>query len=224
MKRILVIDDDTMLLSTLKRGLSYDGFAVDTASTGEEGVTIARDHVPDVVVLDIMMPGMDGLEVLRKLRAGDPTLPILLLTGKDAPVDQVTGLQQGADDYVIKPFRWDVLIARVHALVRRQQAERPPVLRFADLSLDTADRRARRGVREIDLTATEYELLRQFLQYPRRVLPREMLMDRVWGLDFEGGTNVLETYVKQLRQKLESDGEKRLIHTLRGTGYILRED
>lgn len=224
MKRILVIDDDQTLLSTLKRGLSYDGFAVDVASSGEDGLAIARDRAPDLVMLDIMMPGLDGLEVLRRLRAGDPALPILLLTGKDAPADQVSGLQLGADDYVIKPFRWEILLARVHALVRRQQAERPPVLRFADLSLDTAERRARRGTRDIDLTGTEYELLRQFLQHPRRVLPREMLMDRVWGYDFEGGTNVLETYVKQLRQKMESSGESRLIHTIRGTGYILRED
>jgi DNA-binding response OmpR family regulator len=223
MKRILVIDDDVALLNTLKRGLSYDGFAVETAASGEAGLENAREHAPDLIVLDVMMPGLDGMEVLRRLRAADEQLPILMLTAKDAPADQVRGLQQGADDYVIKPFRWEVLLARVHALLRRHDAERPPILRFADISLDTGERRARRGQREIELTGTEYELLRQFLEHPRRVLPRDFLMDRVWGYDFEGGTNVLETYVKQLRQKLEAGGEERLIQTLRGTGYILRE-
>ncbi|HMM40404.1 MAG TPA: response regulator transcription factor [Thermomicrobiales bacterium] len=223
MKRVLAIDDDVTLLSALKRGLSYDGFVVDVAASGDEGLAAARYHTPDLVILDIMLPGIDGLEVLRRLRAADPSLPVLLLTGRDTAADQVQGLSLGADDYVVKPFTWDVLLARVHALLRRQDAERPPVLRFADLSLDTAGRRARRAAREFDLTTTEYELLRQFLEHPRRVLPRDFLMDRVWGFDFEGGTNVLETYVKQLRQKIESGGEDRLIHTIRGVGYVLRE-
>jgi len=223
MKRILAIDDDLALLSTLKRGLSYDGFAVDVAPSGPEGLAMARDRTPDLVILDIMLPGIDGLEVLRRLRAADPSLPVLLLTGRDTSEDQVRGLKEGADDYVVKPFTWDVLLARVHALLRRQDADRPSVLRFADLSLDTAGRRARRAGREFDLTTTEYELLRQFLEHPRRVLPRDFLMDRVWGFDFDGGTNVLETYVKQLRQKMERDGEDRLIHTIRGVGYVLRE-
>lgn len=224
MKRILIVDDDTTLLGTLKRGLSYDGFAVETASSGEEAFRFAREHAPDMVILDVMMPGVDGLEVLNRLRAADPNLPILMLTARDAPADQVRALGLGADDYVVKPFGWDVLLARVHALLRRQEAERPPVLRFADLSLDTAERRARRGTREINLTGTEYELLKQFLEHPRRALPRDFLMNRVWGYSFEGGTNVLETYVKQLRQKLEAGGKPRLIQTLRGTGYILREE
>lgn len=223
MKRILVIDDDTTLLGTLKRGLSYDGFIVDIASSGEEGLTIARERAPDLIILDIMMPGLDGLEVLQRLRAADPQLPILMLTARDAPVDQVAGLNRGADDYVAKPFTWDVLLARVRALLRRHEAEQPAILRFADLGLDTGGRQALRGDRVIDLTTTEYDLLHQFMQHPRRVLPREFLMDRVWGYDFEGSTNVLETYVKQLRQKLEADGEPRLIQTLRGAGYILRE-
>jgi DNA-binding response OmpR family regulator len=224
MKRVLVIDDDPSLVNTLRRGLSYDGFAVDAATSGEQGLASARERQPDLVILDVMMPGLDGLEVLRRLRAADPKLPVLLLTAKDAPADQVRGLETGADDYVIKPFTWDVLLARVHALLRRQEAERPPMLRFADLSLDTGERRAHRAGRAIDLTTTEYELLRQFLEHPRRVLPRDLLMDRVWGYDFYGGTNVLETYVKQLRQKLESEGDARLIHTVRGAGYILREE
>ena len=153
----------------------------------------------------------------------DEQLPVLLLTARDAPADQVQGLEQGADDYVVKPLTFEVLLARVRALLRRHETERPTVLRFGDLGLDTGTRRARRGEREIDLTSTEYDLLHQFMEHPRRVLPRDFLMERVWGYDFEGNTNVLEVYVKQLRQKLEAAGEPRLIHTLRGTGYVLRE-
>jgi DNA-binding response OmpR family regulator len=223
MLRTLVIDDDPAVTSVLKRGLSYEGFAVDTAGSGAEGLALARERYPDVVILDWMMPGLDGMEVLRRLRAADANLPILMLTGKDAPTDQVQGLKRGADDYVVKPFTFDVLAARVRALLRRRDGERPATLRFADLALDTETRRAGRGEREIDLTKTEYDLLHQFLAHPRRVLSRDFLMDRVWGYEFEGGTNVLETYVKQLRQKLEEGGEPRLIHTLRGTGYVLRE-
>ena len=224
MKRVLVIDDDPAVTSVLKRGLSYEGFAVDTAGSGEEGLALARENAPDLVILDIMMPGLDGLEVLRRLRAADAALPVLLLTGKDAPADQIKGLETGADDYVLKPFTFEVLAARVRALLRRHDAEQPAVLRFADLVLDTGTHRARRGEREIDLTSTEYDLLHQFLQHLRRVLPKEFLMERVWGYDFGGNTNVLEVYVKQLRQKLEANGEPRLIQTLRGTGYILREE
>ena len=220
MQRILVTDDDPAVTSVLKRGLSYEGFAVDTAATGEEGLAIARQHAPDLVVLDIMMPGIDGLEVLRRLRAADAQLPVLMLTAKDAPADQVEGLSQGADDYVTKPFTFEVLLARVRALLRRHDADRPAVLRFADLALDTETRQARRGERTVDLTGTEYDLLQQFLEHPRRVLPKDFLMDRVWGYDFDGNANVLEVYVMQLRQKL---GEPRLIHTVRGAGYVLRE-
>lgn len=223
MKHILVVDDDQAITGTLKRGLSYEGFVVEVASSGEEGLAHVRERVPDLVILDIMMPGIDGLEVLKRLRAADPQLPILMLTAMDAPIEQAAGLNLGADDYVVKPFAWDVLIARVRALLRRQEADRPAVLRFADLGLDSGTRQATRGDRDIPLTATEYDLLRQFLEHPRRALPKEFLMDRVWGYDFVGSTNVLETYVKQLRQKLEAGGESRLIQTLRGTGYILRE-
>lgn len=224
MQRILVIDDDPAITSVLKRSLAYEGFAIDVAASGEEGLTIARTRYPDLVILDVMMPGLDGYDVLARLRAGDPHLPVLMLTAKDAPADQVRGLTQGADDYVVKPFTFEVLLARIHALLRRQETDRPPVLRFADLALDTETRQAQRGERVVDLTTTEYELLQQFLAHPRRVLPKDFLMDRVWGYDFEGNTNVLETYVKQLRQKLEAEGEPRLLHTLRGTGYVLRED
>lgn len=224
MCRILVIDDDRGITSVLKRGLTYEGYTVNTADSGYEGLTIARDHVPDLVILDLMLPGLDGFGVLERLRAADAHLPVIMLTARDAPADQVQGLEHGADDYVVKPFTFDVLAARVKAVLRRRELDQPEVLHFADLSLDTGGRRARRGEREIDLTSTEYEVLRQFLLHPRRVLPKYLLMDRIWGYDVEGSSNVVEVYVKQLRQKLEASGGSRLIHTLRGAGYILRED
>lgn len=223
MQRVLVIDDDVTLTSVLKRGLSYEGFTVDTATTGPQGLSIARDHAPDLVILDVMLPGIDGFEVLRRLRSADEDVPVLMLTARDAPADQVKGLEAGADDYVAKPFTFSVLAARVKALLRRHEVERPDVLRFDGLSLDTETRRACRNVRNIELTSTEYEVLRQFLLHPRRVLPKHFLMDRVWGYDMEGSSNVLEVYVKQLRHKLEAAGEPRLIHTFRGAGYVLRE-
>ena len=223
MQRILVIDDDPVLTSTLKRGLAYEGFTVDTAGTGSRGLSIARDHTPDLVVLDVMMPELDGFQVLERLRAADANLPVLMLTARDQPADQVRGFEAGADDYVAKPFTFEVLTARIKALLRRREADHPETLRFADLTLDTGTRRAQRGGREIDLTSTEYEVLRQFLLHPRRVLPKHFIMDRVWGYDVEGSSNVLEVYVKQLRQKLEAAGEPRLIHTFRGAGYVMRE-
>lgn len=223
MQRILVIDDDPAVTSVLKRGLAYEGYSVDTAATGAHGLAIARDHVPDLVILDVMLPGSDGFEILRRLRVADPDLPVMMVTARDAPSDQVHGLDGGADDYVVKPFTFEVVVARVKALLRRHEIERTEVLRFEDLSLDTGTRRARRGGRDIDLTTTEYEVLRQFLLHPRRVLPKHMLMDRVWGYDIEGSSNVLEVYIRQLRQKLEASGEKRLVHTVRGAGYVLRE-
>ena len=223
MQRILVIDDDPAVTSVLKRGLAYEGYSVDTAATGAHGLAIARDHAPDLVILDVMLPGSDGFEILRRLRVADPDLPVMMVTARDAPSDQVHGLDGGADDYVVKPFTFEVVVARVKALLRRHEIERAEVLRFGDLSLDTGTRRARRGGRDIDLTTTEYEVLRQFLLHPRRVLPKHMLMDRVWGYDVEGSSNVLEVYIKQLRQKLEASGEQRLVHTVRGAGYVLRD-
>ena len=224
MQRALIVDDDPAIRTVLKRGLAYAGFAVDTADSGTAAFAIARERYPDVVILDVTMPGLDGIEVLQRLRVADAQLPILMLTAKDGADDQVQALKGGADDYVTKPFTFEILAARIQALLRRHTAERPPVLHFADLTLDTESRHALRGNRTIELTTTEYDLLRQFLDHPQRVLPKDFLMDRVWGYDFEGSTNVLETYVKQLRQKLEADGEPRLIQTLRGTGYVLREE
>ena len=223
MQRILVIDDDAALTSTLKRGLAYEGYTVDAANSSRHGLTLARERTPDLVILDLMLPDLDGFEVLARLREADPELPVIMLTARDEPENQVKGLECGADDYVVKPFTFQVVVSRVKALLRRRTADRAEVLRFADLALDAGLRRAQRGQRDIDLTLTEYEVLRQFLLHPRRVLPKSFLMDRVWGYAVEGGSNVLEVYVKQLRQKLEAAGEPRLIHTFRGAGYLLRE-
>ncbi|HET8852803.1 MAG TPA: response regulator transcription factor [Ktedonobacteraceae bacterium] len=222
MQHILVIDDDPAVTSLLKRGLSYEGFAVETARSGVEGLTIARERPSDLVVLDVMMPGLNGYEVLQRLRAADEQLPVLMLTAKDATADQVQGLESGADDYVIKPFTFEVLLARIRSLLRRQQVDHPPVLRFVDLSLDTGSHRVQRGSREIPLTSLEFKLLSEFLIHPRQVLSKDVLLERVWGYDFDA--NIVEVYVKQLRQKLEATGEPRLIQTMRGVGYVLREE
>lgn len=223
MSRILVVDDDASVTSVVKRGLAYDGFTVDTASSGQQGLAIARDHPPDLAILDVAMPGMDGYEVLTRLRSVDVHLPVLMLTAHDNTSDQVRGLESGADDYVVKPFLFEVLTARIKALLRRAEHDHPEVLRYANLALDTGTRQAQRGARTIDLTFTEYEVLRQFLMRPRRVIPKHLLMDRVWGFDVGGSSNIVEVYVKQLRHKLEAAGEPRLIHTFRGAGYVLRE-
>jgi len=221
MQRILVIDDDPSVTSLLKRGLSYEGFQVETAGSGPEGLTIAREHPSDMVILDIMMPDLNGFEVLQRLRAGDELVPVLMLTAKDAPDDQVHGLTLGADDYVLKPFSFEVLLARIQALLRRQRVDHPPVLRFADLSMDIGSHEVRRGQRDVFLTSQEFKLLQELLSHPRQVLSKDILLDRVWGYDFGG--NVVEVYVKQVRQKLEAAGEPRLIHTIRNVGYVLRE-
>jgi len=221
--RILVIDDDPSITSLLKRGLSYEGFKVQTAASGKEGLDVAREQPPDLIILDVMMPGIDGMEVCRRLRAADSALPIIMLTARDAASDQVLGLQTGADDYVIKPFTFEVLLARIKALLRRTETTGAEQLRFADLVLDTGTHSARREQREIDLTTTEYDLLHEFILHPRQVLSKEQILERVWGYNFEGNYNILEVYVRYLRTKLEAEGESRLIHTVRGAGYLLRE-
>ncbi len=220
--RILIIEDDEAILRFLRRGLAYEGYIVDTAPEGQSGLALARDHPPDLIVLDWMLPGLDGLEVCRRLRAGG-TVPILMLTAKDTIHDRVQGLDAGADDYMVKPFDLDELLARIRALMRRAQPNRPKVLRFADLSLDTGTRQAARGDRVISLTAKEYELLELFLRHPRQVMTRDTIFDHVWGYDFGGESNIIEVYVRYLRQKLESNSEPRLLHTVRGMGYVLRE-
>ena len=221
MQRILVIDDDPAVTSLLKRGLSYEGFAVETAPSGHQGLESARERPPDLVILDVTMPGLNGFEVLERLRAAGEELPILMLTARDAPSDQVRGLESGADDYVVKPFPFEVLLARVHSLLRRRQVEHLAALHFEDLSLDTGSHRVFRGRRELALTSMEFKLLHEFLLHPRQVLSKDVLLERVWGYDF--GENIVEVYVKQLRQKLEADGEPRLLQTLRNFGYVLRE-
>jgi two-component system response regulator MprA len=222
LSRVLVIDDDDNIRSSLKRALSYAGFTVEVAEHGEAGLQKALVTPPDVVVLDIMMPGLSGLEVCRRLREGDD-VPILMLTARDDIPDRVTGLEAGADDYLVKPFALEELIARLKALLRRrrpQEANRPS---FADLIIDLGTREAHRGSRLLQLTAKEFDLLAAFLRNPRRVLSRHQLLEQVWGFDSEVDTHVLEVYVGYLRQKLEEQGEGRLIHTLRGVGYVLRE-
>jgi len=221
-ERILIIEDDPAILKLLQRGLSYEGYTVDVATDGRMGLNLARDHHPDLVILDWMLPGMDGLEVCRRLRLGGG-LPILMLTAKDTIGDRVQGLDAGADDYMVKPFDLEELLARIRALLRRTQAERVQVYTFADLKMDTSSRIVTRGSRQIQLTAKEFELMELFLRHPRQVLTREIIFDRVWGYDFGGESNVLEVYIRYLRQKLEEGGEPRLIHTVRSVGYVLRE-
>ena len=220
--RILIIEDDEAILKFLRRGLAYEGYQVDTAADGQTGLSLARDNPPDLVVLDLMLPGIDGLEVCRRLRAGGP-VPIMILTAKDSVNDRVLGLDMGADDYMVKPFNLDELLARLLALLRRAQPTRPQVLRFADLILDTGTRQAYRGERTISLTAKEYDLMELFMRNPRQVLTRDMIFDRVWGYDFGGESNIIEVYIRYLRQKLEAGEENRLLHTVRGVGYVLRE-
>ena len=222
-ERILIIEDDQAIMKLLQRGLAYEGYTVDTAMDGRTGLIRARDKTPDLVILDWMLPGMDGLDVCHRLRTGG-SIPILMLTAKDTVQDRIQGLDAGADDYMVKPFNLDELLARVRALLRRTQPERIPILKFSDLSLDTGSRQATRGDRLISLTAKEYELLELFMRHPKQVKTREVIFDRVWGYDFGGESNVLEVYIRYLRQKLEADGEVRLLHTVRSVGYVLREE
>ena len=219
--RILIIDDDRKITGALRRGLAYEGYAVDVANSGAEGLSLARENRPNLVVLDVMMPGIDGLDVCRLIRRTDE-VPILMLTAKDEVSDRVAGLDSGADDYLVKPFAFEELLARIRALLRRHEPERRAEICFADLCLDTRSRAARRGDRQIDLTTTEYKLLEFFLNKPSEVHSRQVLLEKVWGYDFEGGSNVLEVYIRYLRTKLEAGGECRLIHTLRGAGYVMK--
>jgi two-component system response regulator MprA len=220
---ILLVDDDPHISQVLRRALAYDGYSVDVAHNGNDALQKTIERPPDLVILDIMMPGMSGLEVCDRLRKAGNLAPILMMTAKDAIADRVAGLDMGADDYLVKPVDLTELQARVRALLRRRNPEQTEVLRFADLELDTGTRVAHRGARAIELSTTEYELLALFLRRPRQVLTRDIIMDRVWGYDFEGESNVLEVYIGYLRSKLEDKGEPRLIHTVRGAGYVLRE-
>lgn len=221
--KILVVDDEERIRQFLQRGLTFEGYRVETAADGQEALDKARDDPPDLVLLDLMLPGMDGIEVCRRMRMVTE-VPILMLTAKEAIEDRVAGLDAGADDYLVKPFAFDELLARVRALLRRAQPTQPQVYRFADLELDTGTRRGRRGDHVFDLTAKEYELLELFMRHPRQVLTREVIFDRVWNYDFGGESNIIEVYVRYLRQKTEAGDQPRLIHTVRGVGYVLREE
>lgn len=222
--RILAVDDDPKILSLMRRGLAFAGYAVDLAADGEQALSIARDQPPDLVVLDVMLPGMDGLEVCRRLRAGEPGLPILMLTAKDRVPDRVAGLDAGADDYLVKPFAFDELLARIRALLRRARPLEDDPLSFADLTLDPRTREVFRGDRRVDLTTREHDLLEFFLRHPRQVLSRDQLFQGVWGSDFLGGSNVIDVSIMRLREKLEAGREPRLIWSIRGVGYALREE
>ena len=222
--QILIVDDDSRVTGALRRTLAYEGYQVSVAGNGEQALMVARTKPPDLVILDLMLPGIDGLEVCRRLRSAGDSIAVLMLTARDAVVDRVAGLETGADDYLVKPFALEELLARVKALLRRHNPSdiAREVLLFEDLELEMATRQARRGDRRIDLSTTEFELLALFLRNPRIVLTRSLLMERIWGNDFEGGPNVLEVYIGHLRSKLEQNGEKRLIQTIRGAGYVLR--
>jgi len=223
-ERILIIEDDDAIVRVLRRSLSLEGFDVESAGDGETGLALALENRPDLVILDLMLPGMDGLEVCRRLRTSTSgNMPILMLTAKETVPDRIQGLDAGADDYIVKPFDLDELAARIRALLRRTQSERATVLTFQDLVLDTSSRQASRKGRIITLTAKEYDLLELFMRHPRQVLMRDMIFDRVWGYDFGGESNVLDVYIRYLRQKLEQEGEARLIYTVRGVGYVMRE-
>jgi len=222
-ERILVVDDDEKITNLLRRALSYEGYVTDIANDGHRALSLALDHHPDLVILDIQLPGMDGLEVCRRLREGGSE-PILMLTARDEVSDRVQGLDSGADDYLVKPFALEELLARVRALLRRREPEARTEMRFSDLVLDTASREARRGERVIELSAKEFDLLSLFMRNPRRVLTREHILEQAWGYDFYGESNVIEVYVGYLRAKIDRRFGCNTLQTVRGSGYVLRDE
>jgi two-component system response regulator MprA len=226
--RILVVDDDRAVRDSLRRSLEFNGYTVDMATDGQQALDVVAGKRPDAMVLDVMMPRLDGLEVCRRLRGTGDDLPILVLTARDAVSDRVSGLDAGADDYLPKPFALEELLARLRALLRRRPTgpegnNNPVTLRFADLELDPGTRDVRRGARHISLTRTEFALLELLMRNPRQVLTRGRILEDVWGYDFPTSGNALEVYVGYLRRKTEANDEPRLIHTVRGVGYALRE-
>jgi two-component system response regulator MprA len=221
--KVLIVDDEPAVRESLERALRLEGYEVTLAGNGEEALVAVADHHPDAVVLDVLMPRLDGITACKRLRASGDRTPVLVLTARDAVSDRVAGLDAGADDYLVKPFALEELLARLRALFRRALDGADGVLSFSDLELDPATRDVRRGGRLFELTRTEFLLLELFLLNPRQVLPRSLIFERVWGYDFGPTSNTLEVYVGYLRRKLEAAGETRLIHTVRGVGYVLRE-
>jgi two-component system, OmpR family, response regulator MprA len=225
--RVLVVDDDRAVRESLRRSLEFNGYQVSLASDGAEALACIAGSAPDALVIDVMMPRLDGIEATRALRTAGNDLPILVLTARDSVGDRVDGLDAGADDYLTKPFALEELLARLRALLRRAHApsdeEPDEILTFSDLSLNLATREVRRGARGMELTRTEFTLLEMFMRRPRRVLDRSFILEDVWGYDFPTTANSLEVYVGYLRRKTEADGEPRLIHTVRGVGYVLKE-
>jgi two-component system response regulator MprA len=221
--KILVIDDDPAVSASLERALRLEGYEVHTAANGVKGLEALALDPPDALVLDLGLPDIDGLEVCRRLRSAKDDTPVLMLTARDAVNDRVQGLDVGADDYLVKPFALAELLARLRALLRRRTAEDGEILRLGDLGLDLGTREASRGSRPFSLTRIEFDLLELFLRHPRQVLTRDLILERVWGYDFDSGTNSLAVYVGYLRRKTEEGGEPRMIHTVRGVGYVLRE-
>ena len=224
--RILVVDDDRAVRESLRRSLAFNGYTVDLAEDGVEALEAIASERPDALVLDVMMPRLDGLEVCRQLRSTGDDLPILVLTARDSVSERVSGLDAGADDYLPKPFALEELLARLRALLRRtgpEDAGDGAIMTFADLTLDPSTREVHRGNRPISLTRTEFSLLEMLIANPRRVLTRSRILEEVWGFDFPTSGNALEVYIGYLRRKTEAEGEPRLIHTVRGVGYVLRE-
>jgi heavy metal response regulator len=220
--RILVVEDEKKVATFIKKGLEEENYAVDIAYDGEEGLSLAQMNEYDVILLDIMLPKLDGREVLRRIRGNGSSVPILILTAKDSVEDIVSGLDSGSDDYLTKPFSFAELVARIRALLRRRTGEKKDTLTAGDLSLSVSTRRARRGSREIELTAKEYALLEYFMRNPNRILTRTLISEHVWDYDFDPTTNVIDVYVNYLRKKIDRGFEKKLIHTIRGSGYMLK--
>ena len=220
---ILLVEDEAKLAQFIELELKYEGYDVTVVNNGLSGLTTARQSDPDLILVDWMLPGISGPEICKRLRQTGSKVPIILLTAKDDISDRVTGLDAGADDYIVKPFNLEELLARVRANLRRNQQEDPDILQFLDLSLNRSSREVFRGSRSIELTAKEFDLLEYLMSHPKQVLSRDQILERVWGYDFMGDSNIIEVYVRYLRLKLEAEQEKRLIQTVRGVGYVLRD-
>ncbi len=220
--RILIVEDEEKLAKFVQLELGYEGYEVTVANDGLSGLMAARDSEPDLILLDWMMPGLTGVEVCRRLRATGAMMPVILLTAKDGIEDRVAGLDAGADDYVLKPFSIEELLARVRAHLRRNQGDDPEAFQFADLTLSRKSREVKRGDRAVELTAKEFDLLDYLISHPKQVLSRDRILEEVWGYDFMGDSNIIEVYIRYLRLKLEAENESRLIQTVRGVGYVMR--